>query len=84
MALRKLVEDARRAGGDKEKTRVAHERAYHFMSAMAGDMPGFEEATRALFANDGLKFRELVGAWPGDVRDYAVKLAFGDVSERDD
>lgn len=84
VALRKLVEDARRAGGDKEKTRVAHERAYHFMSAMAGDMPGFEEATRALFANDGLKFRELVGAWPGDVRDYAVRLAFGDVSERDD
>ena len=47
MTLRKLVEDARRAGGDKEKTRVAHERAYPFMSAMAGDMPGFEEATRA-------------------------------------
>lgn len=75
VALRKLVEDARRAGGDKEKTRVAQERAYHFMSAMAGDMPGFEEATRALFAKDDLKFRDLVGAWPVDVRDYAVKLS---------
>jgi len=77
VALRKLVEEARRAGGDKEKTRKAQERAYHFMSAMAGDMPGFEEATRALFANDKAKFSELTSNWPGDVREYANWLAFG-------
>lgn len=78
VALRKLVEEARRVGGDKERTRKAQERAYHFMSAMAGDMPGFEEATRALFANDRVKFGEQIAAWPGDVRDYAIRLAFGD------
>jgi hypothetical protein len=48
------------------------------MSAMAGDMPGFEEATRALFANDPQRLRELVPAWPDDVRDHAIALAFGD------
>jgi hypothetical protein len=45
------------------------------MSTMAGDMAGFEEATRALFANDAAKFRQQTGAWPTDVRDYARYLA---------
>jgi len=77
VTLRKLVEEARRTGSDKEIIRKAQERAYHFMSAMAGDMPGFEEATRALFANDRVKFGEQIATWPGDVRDYAIRLAFG-------
>ena len=52
MALRKLVEEARRASGDKDRIRAARDAAYHFMSAMAGNRPGFEEASRALFADD--------------------------------
>lgn len=82
VALRKLVEEARRAHGEKDRRRLAHERAYHFMSAMAGDMPGFEEATRALFANDESRMNTLIAAWPDDVRDHAIALAFGD--DRDD
>jgi hypothetical protein len=45
------------------------------MSTMAGDMAGFEEASRALFANDTAKFHELTEAWPTDVRDYLRHLA---------
>lgn len=78
VTLRKLVEDARRANSDKDNIRKAHERAYHFMLAIAGDLPAFEEATRALFANDRLRLCELIGTWPGDVRDHAIRLAFGD------
>jgi uncharacterized protein len=78
VALRKLIEEARRTHAEKDRDRKAQERAYHFMSAMAGDMPGFEEATRALFANDQRRLRELVAAWPDDVRDHAISLAFGD------
>jgi hypothetical protein len=48
------------------------------MSAMAGDLPGFEEASRALFADDRRRFAGLIAGWPDDVRDHAVKLAFGD------
>ena len=77
MALRKLVEEARRAHGERDRRRKAQERAYHFMSAMAGDMPAFEDAARALFANDPPRLRELVAAWPADVRDHAIALAFG-------
>lgn len=78
VALRKLVEEARRTHAEKDRRRKAHERAYHFMSAMAGDMAGFEEATRALFANDQLRMSELMGEWPKDVRNHAIALAFGE------
>lgn len=78
VALRKLVEDARRAHADKDRERQAQERAYHFMSAIAGDLPGFEEATRALFAGDQAALGERLAAWPHDVRDHAMRLAFGD------
>jgi uncharacterized protein len=75
VALRKLVEEARRANQDKDKVRIAQEKAYRFLSAMAGNFPGFEEATRALFAGNAGRFDELLKAWPADVRDYARKIA---------
>src|ERR1700761_4526689 len=42
VALRKLVEAARRDVTGTDERRRAQERAYHFMAAMAGDLPGFE------------------------------------------
>jgi hypothetical protein len=48
------------------------------MSAIAGNLPGFEEATRALFAYDRRRFGDLVSGWPEDIRDYAIGLAFAD------
>jgi hypothetical protein len=75
--LRRLVEDARRDDGGKDAVRKSQERAYHFMSAMAGDFPGFEEATRALFANDRQTFGQRIAGWPRDVADHATWLAFG-------
>ena len=45
------------------------------MAAIAGDLPGFEEATRALFAKDRRAFERHVAAWPDDVSAYATKLA---------
>ncbi len=75
VALRKLVDAARHQHGDRDRVRAANERAYHFMSALAGDLPGFEDATRALFAGDAPGFRERIGAWPADVREHALRLA---------
>ena len=76
VTLRKLVDEARRANVDRDRQRRASECAYHFMSVMAGDMAGFEEASRALFANDAAKFRQQTEAWPVDVRDYVRYLAY--------
>ena len=76
VTLRKLVDEARRANVDRDQQRRTSECAYHFMSVMAGDMAGFEEASRSLFANDAAKFRQLTEAWPTDVRDYVRCLAY--------
>ena len=77
VTLRKLVEEARRANPGAADAREAQERAYRFMSAMAGNLPDFEEATRALFAKDRKRFEKLIREWPRDVRDYADALAAG-------
>ncbi|WP_291710219.1 DUF2239 family protein [Bradyrhizobium sp.] len=78
VALRKLVEQARRATGDADRARAAREAAYHFMSAMAGNLPGFEEATRALFADDRRRMAGHIATWPADIRDHVVRLAYSD------
>jgi hypothetical protein len=77
VAIRKLVENARRANHESDQRRLSQEAAYHFMSAMAGNLANFEEASRALFADDIARFRGLIVDWPTDVREHAVKLAFG-------
>src|SRR6201996_20655 len=77
VALRKLVEAARRNNGDADRLRAARDAAYHFMSAMAGNFSHFEEASRALFADDQRKFTSMIATWPMDIRDHVVKLAYG-------
>jgi uncharacterized protein len=74
-AVRRLVDEARQEFGDKDRLRHAKESAYRFMSAMAGNERGFEEATRALFAGQESRFNEMTESWPRDVRDHARTLA---------
>lgn len=73
-ALRRLVDEARRREPDREKARRARDAAGRFMWGMAGDLPGFEEASRALFAGDQDRFEELVGDWPRDVHAHLLRL----------
>jgi len=75
VAIRKLVEQARRGGDDKDRIRAAQEAAYRFMSVMAGNRPHYEDAIRALFAPDPAGFEKLIASWPADIRDHATRLA---------
>jgi hypothetical protein len=75
IALRKLVDEARRTNEGPDRVRQSKEAAYRFMTVMAGNRPGFEEATRALFAGRRERFDELVEPWPTDIRHHAQKLA---------
>jgi hypothetical protein len=75
VALRKLVDQARKASEGPDRRRRGREAVYRFISTMAGDAPGFEEATRALFAGDRQRFEANMKAWPADVRSYALGLA---------
>ena len=75
VALRKLVEVARRSSEVKDRVRQASAVAYRFMSTIAGHEPGFEEASRALFAGDQAGFEALMAAWPLDVQNHLKALA---------
>jgi len=77
VALRRLVEEARRSGEGKDRIRQSQEAAYRFISVMAGDKPHYEDTIRALFASDPAHFAELIAEWPTDVRDHAARLAEG-------
>ncbi len=75
VALRKLVDEARRTRQSADALRRGQEAAYRFLHALAGKLPGFEEVTRALFAGQSERFHERTAAWPRDVRDHARRLA---------
>ena len=75
VALRKLVEQARKAGSQTGDVRKGQEAVYKFMSAIGGDFAGYEEATRALFAGDRDKFTGLIEVWPIDVQTHLIRLA---------
>jgi hypothetical protein len=80
VAIRKLVEAARRSSQHMDQRRQRQEAAHHFISAMAGNLANFEEASRALLAGDREEFSKLVDGWPADIRDHALKLAFADAA----
>jgi hypothetical protein len=75
VALRKLVETSLKTQGGVGRVRAAQETAGRVMTAVAGDLPGYEEATRALYARDGARFAGLVADWPTDVREFVARLA---------
>jgi hypothetical protein len=75
VALRKLVEDARRTQASRDAVRAAQERCYRFLQAIAGDLPGYEEALRALYRGDAEAFAKEAAAWPADLRDHAMTLS---------
>lgn len=74
-ALRRLVDEARKRDPGELQARLAREAASRVMTAMAGNLPGFEEASRALFAKDRPRFEQLVAGWPPDIRKHLTRLA---------
>lgn len=74
VTLRRLVDEARRASTVADHARASREAAYRFLHAIAGDLPGFEEVSRALFADDRARMERYMAEWPRDVCDYAMRL----------
>lgn len=81
VALRRLIDAARKGDADQDSTRLVLAATYKFMSAMAGDLPLFEEASRALFSKDFLKLRACMKKWPADIQSE-VMLYLHDVAEK--
>jgi hypothetical protein len=73
--LRNLVEEAKKKSVNGNHVKQAQERAYKFMSAIAGDFEGYEEALRALYKRDKNNFLIQIQDWPSDVKSYVIKIA---------
>ena len=76
VALRRVVDAARRTNADDDRAKESRDAAFRFMNAMAGDLIQYEEVLRALYRHDEVHFRELMDPWPTDIRAYAERLAF--------
>lgn len=70
--LRRLVDEARRSEEPGKRAAAAVGRV---MTVLAGNLPNFEEAYRALDASDRDRFQSLIADWPLDVRQYLLKQA---------
>ena len=77
-AIRRLIDEARKREPAKLHRQQALQATERFLFAMAGNFPGYEEATRALFQGNSQRFAELISTWPKDVRNYALRLSKGD------
>lgn len=73
-ALRRLVDEARRRE-QEQGLPASPEARYKAMSTLAGDLPGFEEASRLLFAGDEAGFARSIAQWPQDLRDYLGSMS---------
>lgn len=82
--LRRLIDEARKADPAGERQRLALMATDRFILVMAGDLPGAEEAGRALYAGDQAKFSELIQKWPQDIKEHIEAIsafAFGGKDE---
>jgi hypothetical protein len=77
VALRRLVDEARRARAGQDLVRASQERSYRFLHAIAGDLPHYEAALRALFGGRRADFGAAMADWPADIRAHARRLAEG-------
>jgi len=80
-AIRRLVDEARKRDPGEYQIRMAVEAAGRFLSAMAGNLPGYDEATRALYGRNRERFEELIREWPGDIAAHALRLVSGALRE---
>lgn len=73
-ALRRLVDEARKNEPEKDETVQRRDAAERFLMVMAGNLPNFEEVTRALYAGNYEKTAPLMHDWPADVQTHAHRL----------
>lgn len=73
--LRRLVEEAKKKNTTHDAQKKTQERTYRFMHAVAGNLPLYEEALRALFANDQSTLIICTKDWPIDIQEYIKKLS---------
>ncbi|WP_369818314.1 DUF2239 family protein [Novosphingobium sp. ST904] len=59
---------ADRTGGPEVPRRIGER-------TLGGDLPGFEKASRLLFADKPAELAAALAPWPADLRDHLLELA---------
>lgn len=77
-SLRRLIDQARKEFAGEDAARAAQDRTNRLLTTLAGNLPGFEDAIRALYARDRAGFEHQLSSWPADLRDTGMQFA-GDV-----
>ncbi len=72
--LRRLVDDARRTSGERDRLAAAQEAVDRYLRVMAGDRPHYEEALRAFYARRDSDLHRYTAEWPHDVRGQFERL----------
>jgi len=72
--LRLLVEQERKRNPGAQERRRLQDAANRFLTAMAGNLPNYEEVTRALYADDHERLKILMADWPAGIRNFVHRL----------
>lgn len=81
-ALRLLVDEARKTDNPEAVYRARIQAISRIMSVVAGDLPGFEEAYRALYRHDRARLAQCIEHWPHDIRSYVLERVNVSASRR--
>lgn len=73
VTLRKLVEDARKKGENKELVGHTRDSIHRFLWEMTSNFEHFEEVSRALFGGEYSRVIILIDTWPDDIKAYLTK-----------
>jgi len=68
--IRKLIDQELNNPASESNIMLAKQAVDRFMSAMIGNMPNYEEATRALYQGNKTVFLELIQDYPADLKAY--------------
>ena len=73
--IRKLIDNELNNPNSESNKLLAKQATDRFMSAMLGNMPNYEEATRALYQGDQAVFLKLIKDYPLDPQQYIRRLS---------
>jgi uncharacterized protein len=73
-ALRRMIDIERKSTSALEQGQRAIEAAHRFMWDIAGDQTGFENASRALFAQDFDAFDQHTAVWPTGIQEQLQRF----------
>jgi hypothetical protein len=75
--LRRLVDEARKKSLNTPSIKSIQEKTHRFISAIAGDLEGYEEVLRAMYRKDEDQFLIHMSSWPNDLKTHALFLSKG-------